>query len=301
MDLASIPSPADGVWHLGPLPVRGYALCIIAGIFAGRLGRRPALGGARRPARGRRASRDLDGALRDRRRPDLPRAHLRRRPTSATAANRSRRSTSGRAGSASGARSRFGGVGAWIGCRRRGIPLPAFADALAPGIVARPGRRPARATGSTRSSTAGPPTCRGGSRSTAPTGRTTTLDLRRYHPTFLYELLWNVGVAGLVIWADRRFRLGHGRAFALYVVAYTVGRGWIEDLRIDPANELLGLRLNEWTSRGLPRGGRPTSSSRPGCAPAARRRRSSKPTATRPDGPAVPTAPARRRPPPTRK
>jgi prolipoprotein diacylglyceryltransferase len=55
-------------------------------------------------------------------------------------------------------------------------------------------------------------------------------------------------VAALVIWADRRFRLGHGRAFALYVMAYTVGRGWIEALRIDPAHRVLGLRLNDWTS-----------------------------------------------------
>jgi prolipoprotein diacylglyceryltransferase len=69
-----------------------------------------------------------------------------------------------------------------------------------------------------------------------------------YHPTFAYELLWNLGVAALVIWADRRFRLGHGRAFAVYVAAYTVGRGWIEALRIDPANEVLGLRLNVWIS-----------------------------------------------------
>ena len=46
----------------------------------------------------------------------------------------------------------------------------------------------------------------------------------------------------------RRFKLGHGRAFALYVAAYTVGRFWIEDLRIDTANHFLGLRLNDWTS-----------------------------------------------------
>ena len=73
-------------------------------------------------------------------------------------------------------------------------------------------------------------------------------DQLTFHPTFLYEALWDVGVAGLVIWADRRFKLGHGRAFALYVAAYTVGRFWIEDLRVDPANHLLGLRLNDWTS-----------------------------------------------------
>jgi len=57
-----------------------------------------------------------------------------------------------------------------------------------------------------------------------------------------------VGVALAVIWADRRFKLGHGRAFALYVLLYTLGRGWIESLRIDSANEILGLRLNVWTS-----------------------------------------------------
>jgi prolipoprotein diacylglyceryltransferase len=66
-----------------------------------------------------------------------------------------------------------------------------------------------------------------------------------YHPTFLYELLWNLGVAALVVWADRRWRLGGGRAFALYVAAYAVGRLWIEALRIDEANTLLGLRLNQ--------------------------------------------------------
>ncbi len=71
-----------------------------------------------------------------------------------------------------------------------------------------------------------------------------------FHPTFLYESIWDLGTAGLVIWADRRFRLGHGRAFALYVMAYTVGRGWIEYLRIDPVQEsnVFGLRLNVWTS-----------------------------------------------------
>ena len=50
------------------------------------------------------------------------------------------------------------------------------------------------------------------------------------------------------MWADRRFNLGHGRAFALYVLLYTVGRVWIEALRIDSANHILGMRLNVWTS-----------------------------------------------------
>ncbi|MDQ4037098.1 MAG: prolipoprotein diacylglyceryl transferase, partial [Actinomycetota bacterium] len=74
------------------------------------------------------------------------------------------------------------------------------------------------------------------------------LVLGTFHPTFLYELLWNLGVAALVIWADRRFNLSRGRAFALYVAAYCAGRVWIEALRVDPAELVLGLRLNIWTS-----------------------------------------------------
>ncbi len=69
-----------------------------------------------------------------------------------------------------------------------------------------------------------------------------------YHPTFLYESLWCVGVGFLVIWADRRFKLGHGRAFALYVAAYCVGRAWIEYMRVDDAHHILGVRLNDWTA-----------------------------------------------------
>ena len=65
-----------------------------------------------------------------------------------------------------------------------------------------------------------------------------------FHPTFLYESLWLVGVALIVIWADRRFTMGHGRVFALYVLLYTIGRAWIETLRIDPVNTVAGLRLN---------------------------------------------------------
>ncbi|NLF04696.1 MAG: prolipoprotein diacylglyceryl transferase, partial [Actinomycetales bacterium] len=67
-------------------------------------------------------------------------------------------------------------------------------------------------------------------------------------PTLLYELLWNLAGAAFLIWADRRFRLGHGQVFWLYVIVYTTGRLWIEMVRIDPANTVLGLRLNVWTS-----------------------------------------------------
>jgi prolipoprotein diacylglyceryltransferase len=69
-----------------------------------------------------------------------------------------------------------------------------------------------------------------------------------FHPTYLYESIWDVGVAIVVLWADRRFKLGYGRVLALYVMCYTAGRGWIEYLRIDTANHIFGVRLNVWTS-----------------------------------------------------
>jgi prolipoprotein diacylglyceryltransferase len=69
-----------------------------------------------------------------------------------------------------------------------------------------------------------------------------------FHPTFLYELLWNLAAAALVVWADRRFRLSHGRAFALYVASYCAGRLCIELLRTDPAEHFFGVRLNVFTS-----------------------------------------------------
>ena len=126
----------------------------------------------------------------------------------------------------------LGAVGAWIGCRRRGVPLPFFADAVAPGIVT------AQAIGRlgnwfNQELYGGPTTLPWGleiyRRVDPATGISDPLagvavdhtPVAVVHPTFLYELLWNLLVAALVVWADRRFRLGHGRAFAVYVAGYT--------------------------------------------------------------------------------
>lgn len=70
-----------------------------------------------------------------------------------------------------------------------------------------------------------------------------------YQPTFLYEMLWSLLVVlPVVLYAERRWWLTGGRLFAVYVAVYTVGRAWIESLRIDPAHRFLGLRLNDYTS-----------------------------------------------------
>jgi prolipoprotein diacylglyceryl transferase len=140
-----------------------------------------------------------------------------------------------------------GALGAWIGARRAGLLLPPVADAIAPGIVV------AQAIGRWgnyfNQELFGSPTTLPWGLEIEPAFRPSGYEeFATFHPTFLYESLWLVGVAVVLVWADRRFRMGHGRVFALYVLLYCVGRLWIELLRVDTANTILGLRVNVWTS-----------------------------------------------------
>jgi prolipoprotein diacylglyceryl transferase len=138
-------------------------------------------------------------------------------------------------------------AGAYLVARRKQVRFPALLDAVAPGLVV------AQAIGRL-----------GNWFNQELFGRPTTLpwgleideryrpngyeEFATFHPTFLYELVWNLGVAGVLVWADRKWKLGHGKVFALYVVLYTAGRFWIEALRIDSVNEIGGFRLNNYTS-----------------------------------------------------
>ncbi len=74
------------------------------------------------------------------------------------------------------------------------------------------------------------------------------LDVTTFHPTFLYESLYCLFLLGVVLWVERRFRLRKGQMFALYLATYTFGRFFFENMRIDPANEIFGVRLNAWVS-----------------------------------------------------
>ncbi|MGW1408314.1 prolipoprotein diacylglyceryl transferase [Streptomyces sp. NPDC002403] len=246
MDLAYLPSPSTGVLHLGPVPLRAYAFCIILGVFvAVRLGNR------RWVARG-----GDQGVIADVTIWAVPFGlaggrlyHVITSPDAYFGEHGEpiRALYVWEGGLGIWGAIALGGVGAWIGCRRRDISFPAYADAVAPGIAL------AQAVGRWgnwfNQELYGRPT-------TLPWGleidrahRTSDmLDLATYHPTFLYESLWDIGVAVLVLWAARRFALGHGRTFALYVAAYTAGRFWTEYLRIDESHTFLGLRLNNWTS-----------------------------------------------------
>ena len=73
-------------------------------------------------------------------------------------------------------------------------------------------------------------------------------DVATYHPTFLYEALWNLALAAVLVWLGRRRSVRPGQLFAGYVAGYAAGRLWVEALRIDPATEVLGLRVNIWVS-----------------------------------------------------
>jgi prolipoprotein diacylglyceryl transferase len=78
-----------------------------------------------------------------------------------------------------------------------------------------------------------------------------------FHPTFLYESLWNAGLVVVLLWVQRRFRLGPGRLLGVYLIGYGIGRFWIEALRIDPteASDVAGLRWNQWVALAAVVGG----------------------------------------------
>lgn len=255
--LATIPSPDQGVWYLGPIPIRAYALCIIAGIVVAIW-----WGERRWVARG-----GIKGEVTDIAVWAVPFGLVGGRLYHVITDNQKYFGPGKNplaaleiwnGGLGIWGAIALGAVGAWIGCRRKGIPLPAMADALAPGIVV------AQAIGRlgnyfNQELYGGDTTLPWGLeiyRRVTPDGREDALagvaidhtPIQVVHPTFLYELLWNLGVALLIVWADRKFRLGHGRVFALYVAGYTAGRFWIELMRTDEATLIFGQRVNVFVS-----------------------------------------------------
>ena len=147
----------------------------------------------------------------------------------------------------------LGAVGAWIGCRRAGVKLSAFLDAAAPGLLL------AQAIGRwgnyfNQELFGGPTTLPWGLQidPTSPNFPAGMPADTLFHPTFLYESLWNLAGVAILLALDRKFSFRRGRLFCLYAVYYTLGRVWIEAMRIDDAEQisLFGIttRLNVWTS-----------------------------------------------------
>jgi prolipoprotein diacylglyceryl transferase len=252
---AVIPSPTQGVWHLGPLPIRAYAMCILLGIIAAIV-----IGERRWRARGGQPGTVLDVAAWA-----VPFGIVGGRLYHVITSPQAYFGEDGdpmralqiwEGGLGIWGAVVLGGVGAWIGCRRMGVKLPPFADAVAPGIIVAQaiGRIGNWFNNELYGRATDLPWALEVYDWDASAGRAVTdaagepVAIGTFHPAFLYEAAWDLGAAGVLVWADRRWKLGHGRVFALYVVLYCTGRAWIEYLRIDPANHILGLRLNLWTT-----------------------------------------------------
>ncbi|WP_433755983.1 prolipoprotein diacylglyceryl transferase [Nocardia sp. CA-135398] len=254
--LAYIPSPSQGVWHIGPFPLRAYALCIILGIVVAIW-----WGERRWQERGGQKGAILDVAMFA-----VPFGLVGGRLYHVATDWQKYFGADGhpidalkiyQGGLGIWGAVFLGGVGAWIGCRVYRIPLPALGDAIAPPILL------AQAIGRL-----------GNYFNQELYGRKTDLPwgLEIYlrfdsdgkldmmngvstgvvdkvvQPTFLYEMVWNLLIVVLLVQLDKRFRIGHGRLFALYVAGYCLGRFFVELLRDDEATKIAGIRINSFTS-----------------------------------------------------
>lgn len=254
--LAYLPSPPRGVWYLGPFPLRAYALCIILGIVVAIW-----LGERRWEQRGGKPGAVLDVAMFA-----VPFGLVGGRLYH-VCTDWYRYFDAGKdpwdalkvwdGGLGIWGAVLLGGIGAWIGCRVYRIPLPAFGDAIAPGILL------AQAIGRVgnyfNQELYGHDTTKPwgleiflrfdhNGQLDMMNGVSTGVVQRVVQPTFLYELVWNLLGVTALIWLDRRYRIGHGRLFALYVAVYTFGRFWVELLRDDDATHIFGIRINSFTS-----------------------------------------------------
>jgi prolipoprotein diacylglyceryl transferase len=143
----------------------------------------------------------------------------------------------------------LGAVGAWWGARQAGIKFLAVADAVAPGILIAQGI--GRVGNYFNQELFGIPTTLpwgleiASSNPAYPNGLPEGL---LFHPTFLYEMIWNFAGAALIIYLAAKLNLQWGKVFALYLIVYSTGRIWIESIRIDPSEIILGLRTNIWSA-----------------------------------------------------
>ena len=253
--IASLPSPTVGVWHLGPFPLRMYAVCILLGIVVAVW-----LTGRRLVDRGYEAGQALDVAAYA-----VPFGIVGGRiyhvittpdPYWGEGGNPVDALKIWEGGLGIWGAIALGAFGIWVGCRQVGIRFLPFLDAAVPGVAL------AQAIGRVgnwfNNELYGGPT-------TLPWGLTihqwdqgagravedasgNPVVLGVFHPTFLYEMIWLVILAVALLVIDKRRALAPGQLAGLYVAGYPVGRIVIEFMRTDKAEIILGLRLNVWTS-----------------------------------------------------
>ncbi|MFD1719958.1 prolipoprotein diacylglyceryl transferase [Amnibacterium endophyticum] len=251
--LAAIPSPpsAWAEFHLGPLTVHTYAVCILAGIAAAILVTQRRLG-----RRGVPSSMVVDAAIWV-----VPLGIVVARIWHVLThtgdyfypgANLWNVFAIWDGGNAIYGSMLGGALGIWIACRRAGVRFTAFVDAMAPGMLL------AQAIGRLGNwfnhELFGLPT-------TLPWGLQIPADDPHlppgypagtlFHPLFLYEIVWNLIGIGIILLLERRVSLHWGRAIGVYLVWYGLGRSWLEAIRIDPTSDaFLGIPANDWASFG---------------------------------------------------
>ncbi len=253
--IASLPSPTVGVWHLGPFPLRMYAVCILLGIVVAVW-----LTGRRLVDRGYEAGQALDVAAYA-----VPFGIVGGRiyhvittpdPYWGEGGNPVDALKIWEGGLGIWGAIALGAFGIWVGCRQVGIRILPFLDAAVPGVAL------AQAIGRVgnwfNNELYGGPT-------TLPWGLTihqwdqgagravedasgNPVVLGVFHPTFLYEMIWLLVLAAALLVIDKRRALAPGQLAGLYVAGYPVGRIVIEFMRTDKAELILGVRLNVWTS-----------------------------------------------------
>ena len=241
-----IPSPSQGVWYLGSLPLRAYGIIIAVGMIVGVwwTSRRYA-------ARGGNPDTIFDVALWA-----IPLGVVGARLYHVVTSPEAYFGPGGdpwlalqiwRGGLGIWGGVAFGALGAFLAVKRAGVRFGPIADSLAPALLV------AQAIGRwgnwfNQELFGAPTTLPWGLQIDAahlPAGYPVgTL----FHPTFLYECLWNLAGAALIVALERRRRFAAGQLFGMYLMVYTAGRAWIEMLRIDDAHTIAGLRLNVWTS-----------------------------------------------------
>lgn len=246
MRASALPSPSNGVWHLGPIPIRAYGLIIACAILIS------VYWSARRyQKRGGDPDLFYDVALWA-----VPAGIVGARVYHVITSPDAYFGQGGKPlmafaiwngglgiwGAVAG-----GALAAWLVVRHRGQRLGPIADSLAVPLLA------AQALGRwgnwfNQELFGAPTTLPWGLRidnAHLPSGYASgTL----FHPTFLYECLWNLAGVAVLLLIDRQIKVKSGQLFASYIMVYTLGRVWIEMLRIDDAHHFLGLRINVWTS-----------------------------------------------------
>jgi prolipoprotein diacylglyceryltransferase len=242
--LASIPSPNQAAWRLGPLSVRAYALCVAAGIIVA------LVVASRRYRRGAGNRQGRPGVILDVAAWAVPfgligaAAHgllIATRHDFTHAYRMWHAVTVGVAAIGVPGAVALGAVGAWIACRRAGVKLGPVAGAVAPAVMF--GLALGGLGNWWTQQFYGPPSAWSWAVQISPTHRVPGYEnYGTFQPAFLYQSLWDVAVGLGVIWAARRFALSGQRTFMLCAACYAVGSFWVESVRIGPLPHVLGVR-----------------------------------------------------------